>query len=116
MITIIRLMLIIILLAPLQLKAAGDTSITLAIKANRASLYYPLEVARFYKQNGYKLAWVAPDTIKTQAPDAMLLLDCVRQYGLNHEDYHPRQLLYETLNRLMKQNVMDAEKWALMSC
>jgi len=32
----------------------------------------------------------------------MMLLDCVVQYGLNHADYHPRELLYEQLNLLTK--------------
>ena len=73
-------------------------------------MYYPHEVARFYKQNGYKLAWIAPDTIKTHAWDAMLLLDCVRQYGLNHNDYHPKELLYDTLHRLIEKTGTDAEK------
>ena len=74
------------------------------LKRSRASLYYPLSVQRFYKQNGYKLAWIASDTIKTHVWDAMLLLDCVRQYGLNHEDYHPEQLLYPDLHQLIQQN------------
>jgi murein L,D-transpeptidase YcbB/YkuD len=95
------------LLAPFQLKAASDTTISRALKRSRASLYYPHSVERFYKANGYKLAWVAADTIKTHVWDAMLLLDCVRQYGLNHEDYHPKQLLYPELHKLIQQKKKD---------
>jgi len=103
MINAFRLILIIVLLAPFQSRAAGDTTIAIAIKHNGAHLYYPHEVARFYKQNGYQLAWIAPDTLKTHVWDAMLLLDCVRQYGLNHEDYHPNLLLYPELHQLIDQ-------------
>jgi murein L,D-transpeptidase YcbB/YkuD len=46
------------------------------------------------------LVWIAPDTVKTHATDAMLLLDCVNQYGLNHADYHPDKLLYDELRAL----------------
>jgi murein L,D-transpeptidase YcbB/YkuD len=104
---VVKLMLFVMLLAPFKLKAAGDTAIAHALKRSRASLYYPLSVERFYKANGYKLAWIASDTVKTHVWDAMLLLDCVRQYGLNHEDYHPKQLLYPELHQLIKQNKKD---------
>jgi murein L,D-transpeptidase YcbB/YkuD len=97
-------MLFVMLLAPFKLKAASDTTIYHALKRSRANLYYPHSVERFYKANGYKLAWIAADTIKTHVWDAMLLLDCVRQYGLNHEDYHPKQLLYPELHKLIQQN------------
>jgi len=100
-------MLFVLLLAPFQTKAAGDTTIAHALKRSRAGLYYPLSVERFYKANGYKLAWIASDTVKTHVWDAMLLLDCVRQYGLNHEDYHPKQLLYPELHQLIQQNKKD---------
>ncbi|WP_139112934.1 hypothetical protein [Mucilaginibacter sp. PPCGB 2223] len=63
-------------------------------------LYYPQSVKRFYAATNFKAAWVAPDTVKTHAYDAMLLLDCVRQYGLNHADYHPDKLLYKRLNAI----------------
>jgi murein L,D-transpeptidase YcbB/YkuD len=81
----------------------GQADIVVAIKSIKATLYYPNSVERFYRQNGYKLAWIAPDTVKTHAWDAMLLLDCVKQYGLNHEDYHPKQLLYPLLHQLIEQ-------------
>ena len=100
-------MLFVLLLAPFQTKAAGDTTIAHALKRSRAGLYYPLSVERFYKANGYKLAWIASDTVKTHVWDAMLLLDCVRQYGLNHEDYHPKQLLYPKLHLLIQENKKD---------
>lgn len=81
-----------------------DTSLrgTIAkqIVQNGAELYFPKSVQRFYSQNGNRLAWVAPDTVKTHAGEAMLLIDCVIQFGLNHNDYHPGKLLYDELHRL----------------
>jgi len=103
---IFKLSLISICLIPFHLW--GQDNIILAIKSQHANLYYPLSVERFYKQNGYKLAWIAPDTVKTHAWDAMLLLDCVKQYGLNHDDYHPKQLLYPTLHTLIEQKTNTA--------
>jgi len=94
------LLLFIVVLIPFQLKA--QNVITSAIKSQHGILYYPHLVERFYQQNGNKLAWIAPDTVKTHAWDAMLLLDCIKQYGLNHDDYHPDLLLYPTLHKLIE--------------
>lgn len=84
--------------------ARKDTSVTTTIKSqlavHRKELYFPNSVQRFYRQTGFRLAWIAPDTVKTHATDAMLLLDCVVTYGLKHLDYHPDQLLYDKLKLL----------------
>jgi murein L,D-transpeptidase YcbB/YkuD len=84
--------------------ARKDTSIATVIKGqlalHRKELYFPNSVQRFYRHTGFKLAWIAPDTVKTHATDAMLLLDCVVTYGLKHADYHPDQLLYDKLKLL----------------
>jgi murein L,D-transpeptidase YcbB/YkuD len=93
------LSLFIVLLAPFRINA----QIKQVLEKERNNLYYPNSVERFYQQNGYQLAWIAPDTVKTHAWDAMLLLDCVRQYGLNHGDYHPTLLLYPELHKLIDQ-------------
>lgn len=84
--------------------ARKDTSIATSIKSqlavHRKELYFPNSVQRFYRQTAFRLAWIAPDTVKTHATDAMLLLDCVVTYGLKHADYHPDQLLYDKLKLL----------------
>lgn len=80
-----------------------DSSASYYIKAMAShgnGYYYPKSVERFYQHNGYKLAWVAPETVKTDAWEGMLLLDCVMQFGLNHADYHPKELLYDKLHYL----------------
>lgn len=82
----------------------ADTSVEAAIKTqlseSKLDLYYPNSTANFYEQTGFKLIWVAPDTVKTHGWEAMLLLDCVIQYGLNHADYHPRELAYDELHAI----------------
>lgn len=104
---IFKLLLLSMCLVPFRIW--GQADIVVAIKSIKATLYYPNSVERFYRQNGYKLAWIAPDTVKTHAWDAMLLLDCVKQYGLNHEDYHPKQLLYPLLHQLIEQKTNTKE-------
>ncbi len=71
-----KLSIFLILFVPLQLRAQNSVGST--IRKNRPNLYYPRSVERFYKQNGYHLVWIAPDTVKTHArEEAMLMLDCV---------------------------------------
>ena len=93
---------LLLLLTASNLKGADTTGIRAQLAAHRNQLYYPNSVERFYKSTGFRLAWIAPDTVKTHAWDAMLLLDCVVQYGLDHSDYHPRQLLYPKLHELIE--------------
>jgi murein L,D-transpeptidase YcbB/YkuD len=99
-----------------QIYKSQDTALAGSIRGqimlNEKHLSYPASVARFYQQSGYKLSWVAPDTVKMRASEAMLTLDCVMQYGLNPPDYHPHELLYEKLNNLTRHfgKVSDTEK------
>lgn len=83
-----------------------DTPVAAMIKSqllkHRYDLYYPLSVTRFYQDNGFKLAFVAPETVKTQAGEAMMFLDCVIQYGLNSSDFHSKILTYDRLDKLAK--------------
>jgi murein L,D-transpeptidase YcbB/YkuD len=91
-----------------------DTTVITAIKIaeNNGSLLYPLSVERFYAKNGNKLVWIAPEKIKTHDWDAMLLLDCVVQYGLLPADYHPDELTYDQLHLLIEHpdKVTDSQK------
>ncbi|MEO7216534.1 MAG: hypothetical protein ABIR72_02375 [Mucilaginibacter sp.] len=86
--------------------AERDTALSEMIRSQLAKhkygLYYPLSVSRFYQSTGFKLAFVAPETVKTHAGEAMMFLDCVIQYGLNPSDYHSKILTYERLNKLVK--------------
>jgi murein L,D-transpeptidase YcbB/YkuD len=84
-----------------------DTTLSAEIKRQlddkiNASLYYPKSVQRFYKLTGYKEAWIKPQKETGQAWQAMLMMDCVLQFGLAHADYHPQELLYTTLHDMME--------------
>jgi murein L,D-transpeptidase YcbB/YkuD len=83
-----------------------DQGISRAIKyqLGKGNLNYPLSVKKFYHTNTYKMAWIAPDTVKMHALEAMLLLDCVSQYGLDQLDFHPRELVYKQLQLLTELN------------
>lgn len=106
--TLFRLLFFAIIILPLQPKA--QSVIANAIKQNRAKLHYPLSVERFYRQEDYGLVWVLKDTVKTPAWDAMLLLDCVLQYGLNPVDYHPQELTYNLLHKVQEINANNNDK------
>jgi murein L,D-transpeptidase YcbB/YkuD len=88
-------------------KLEADSSVQAPLKSvltfMQSQLYYPASANRFYKSAGYKLIWLAPDTVKTHASEAMMMLDCVLHYGLNHDDYHPGYLTYDRLNALSRQ-------------
>ncbi|MDP9077034.1 MAG: L,D-transpeptidase family protein [Bacteroidota bacterium] len=64
-------------------------------------LYYPKSVMRFYGQINFQPAWIRPQNGEGQTWQAMLLLDCVLQYGLSHDDYHPKELLYDKLHNIL---------------
>jgi murein L,D-transpeptidase YcbB/YkuD len=49
--------------------------------------------------------WINPQGAEGEAWQAMLLIDCVRQFGLSHADYHPKELLYDQLH-----DILDASK------
>jgi len=88
--------------------SALDTTVSNLIRAElqapNNNLYYPLSVERFYHNNGFKLAFIEPEMVKTHAWDAMLFLDCVIQYGLNPADYHAEELSYDQLHVLVAQS------------
>jgi murein L,D-transpeptidase YcbB/YkuD len=102
-----KLLLFIVVVLPFQLKA--QNTIADAINQHKANLHYPLSVERFYHQEGFKLIWLT-DTIKTPAWDAMILLDCVSQYGLNPDDYYPHELTYDNLHIMLTGNISESKK------
>jgi len=91
--TLLRLLLLFIVL-PFEIKA--QNSIAGAIKQHRAYLHYPFSVERFYQHESFRLIWLT-DTVKTPVWDAMTILDCVLQYGLNPVNYHQKELTYDKL-------------------
>jgi len=84
----------------------------LADVKSQASLSFPKSVARFYRQNGVRPAWINKLENPEQTWEAMLMLDCVLQFGLSHEDYHPNALSYDLLHIILEKpsQVSPAEK------
>ncbi|RNL56032.1 L,D-transpeptidase scaffold domain-containing protein [Pedobacter jejuensis] len=68
--------------------------------ACQGTLNYPKSVERFYKEKGYKLAWVEKQNHNRQLAPAMMILDCVSQFGLKRQDFHPSELIYEQVTAL----------------
>jgi len=84
-----------------------DSAFSTALKSqlssiNELNLNYPNSVKRFYAQYGYQPAWVKPQSGFGQTWQAMLILDCVLQYGLAHADYHPKELVYDKLHDILE--------------
>ena len=87
-----------------------DTSVSAFIQqylndnnAKDLGLYYPNTVKRFYDSNNGEAAWIKEQSNPKQTWEAMLLLDCVLQYGLSHDDYHPKELLYKPLHEMLEE-------------
>lgn len=87
-----------------------DTSVSALIhqylsddNSKALGLYYPGSVKRFYEANNGEAAWVKEQSNPKQTWEAMMLLDCVLQYGLFHNDYHPKELLYTPLHTMLEE-------------
>jgi murein L,D-transpeptidase YcbB/YkuD len=90
--------------------AHKDTSVAAFIQqylndsnSKTLGLYFPNSVKRFYDANYGEAAWVKEQSNSKQTWEAMLLLDCVLQYGLSHDDYHPKELLYKPLHEMLEE-------------
>jgi murein L,D-transpeptidase YcbB/YkuD len=95
-------------LRKMAIHPGNDTTFSIKIQQEigdnqiESSLNYPKSVKRFYEQNGYQPAWIKPQSGFGQTWQAMLMLDCVLQYGLAHADYHPKELVYEKLHDILE--------------
>ena len=74
------------------------SDIKLYLKSS-SDLLYPLATGRMY-ENGYKPVWFSHSTTENALWDALMLLDCSLQFGLNHHDYHADQLTYSNLREI----------------
>ncbi|WP_342646885.1 L,D-transpeptidase family protein [Mucilaginibacter sp. CSA2-8R] len=95
---------------------ANDTvlqaDIQTALKLYHHELYFPKSVKRFYSSTNFSCMWVLPTNKASRTWQAMLALDCVLQFGLNHADYHPNDLKYGQLQQMMEkpQTISNATK------
>jgi murein L,D-transpeptidase YcbB/YkuD len=65
---------------------------------------FPKTVKRFYEQSKMEPNWLRSEENAGPTVMAMLLLDCVKQYGLQPRDYHPNVLTYEKMHNLFSGN------------
>ena len=76
-------------------------------------LNYPLSVKRFYQMRQFGPSWIVKAEDAGQSWAAMLMIDCVLQFGLNKADYHPKELLYNKLHDILERPAqMPLEKQA----
>lgn len=100
-----------ILLTSWSVASASGIDTSLATRINtelhaekQLPLYFPRSVKRFYTARNFQSAWLIRKKGETgHAWQAMLLLDCVLQYGLSHADYHPDELRYDLLHDIFEQ-------------
>jgi murein L,D-transpeptidase YcbB/YkuD len=71
--------------------------------SGQSKLYYPKSVKRLYQQNGFQPLWIKNKEEAKQTWEAMMLLDCVLQFGLSHADYHPHDLIYDKLRTMINE-------------
>ncbi|SHF39708.1 L,D-transpeptidase scaffold domain-containing protein [Pedobacter caeni] len=96
----------------------NDTLMKVAIKgmlANKtamSSFNYPKSVERFYLKSELNPGWIKDEKEIRRTWEALLMLDCVLQFGLSHADYHPSELEYETMHNIYRipSSVSPAQK------
>jgi len=97
---------------------APDTSFYVHIQEqlnsnhSQATLYYPVAVKHFYTLNSFQPAWVKAGRNTDKTWQAMIMIDCVLQFGLSNNDYHPHELLYNKLHDILEtpQRISNNEK------
>jgi L,D-transpeptidase YcbB len=84
-----------------------DTSLSAEIRMQLedlngpVALHYPKSAFRFYLQNGFQPVWINPRGDQRKTWEAVLLFNCVLQFGLCREDYHPQELVYSRLHTIL---------------
>jgi hypothetical protein len=80
--------------------------------SNLATLNFPQSVTRFYREDKFAPVMVGQLSNQNAKWQAMLLIDCVLQYGLSPADYHPKELGYDKLHAITEtpDKVSDEQK------
>jgi murein L,D-transpeptidase YcbB/YkuD len=99
------LILLLLLVDPLQAqdkKLSDQIFAQLTVSGKTQGLGYPASVKRFYGANNFQPVWVKPQSGMGTTWQAMLMLDCVLQFGLAHADYHPYELSVDSLHTMLE--------------
>lgn len=110
----INFILMIFILAVPVCRDNKEISKTDLLEKSLFELKYPLSVERFYRNIRFDRAWISIGAAESRTWTAMMLLDCVLQYGLSHADYHPDQLVHSKLRRIFadEKNISSHESTA----
>ncbi|PAW94777.1 hypothetical protein CKK33_15250 [Mucilaginibacter sp. MD40] len=73
------------------------------LKSGNLALHFPKTVHNYYTSRQYTPIWLVKEPQVQNTWAAMLMLDCVLQFGLNKADYHANELLYTTLHDILEQ-------------
>lgn len=83
-----------------------DTTVSAEIRVqlgdfkNQGLLHFPKTTFRFYRQHSFQSVWVGQAHKHTW--EAVLMLNCVLQFGLSHADYHPKEIDYTRLHLIFE--------------
>lgn len=82
--------------------------------AVNSGLYFPLSTRRFYITRNFAPVWTLDQKDQNKTWAAMLLVDCVLQFGLRHGDYHPKDQWYPLLHKILEQpdKIISSQKRA----
>jgi L,D-transpeptidase YcbB len=86
--------------AQIKPDAALAVEIERQLTTSSAALNFPKAVTRFYREDNFMPAFVGKARNQDAKWKAMLLIDCVLQYGLSPTDYHPKELMYDKLHAI----------------
>ena len=80
-----------------------DISEEIRRQLNKGNLWlnYPVSAKRFYDERNYLEQWITPDN-QEKTWKAMLMLDCVLQFGLSYSDYHFSDHLPSALHDILE--------------
>ena len=98
--------------AQIKPDAAVSAGIERQLTTNTALLNFPKAVTRFYREDIFMPAFVGKASNQDAKWKAMLLIDCVLQYGLSPTDYHPKELMYDKLHAIFEtpDKISDEQK------
>ncbi len=90
-------------------KATTDTTVSAEIRLQlgdfqkQGLLHFPKTVSRFYRRHNFQPIWINPGPQQKQTWEAVLMINCVLQFGLCHADYHPKEIDYARLHLILEQ-------------
>ena len=98
--------------AQIKPDAAPATEIQRQLTTSTALLNFPKAVTRFYREDSFMPVFVGKASNQDAKWKAMLLIDCVLQYGLSPADYHPKELMYDKLHAIFEtpDKISDEQK------